>query len=130
MKYLLDTGVWLWSVGETERINPKARQVIAEGRDEIYLSAASVWEISIKSALRKMRLPERPAIYVPSRIAAQGIQPLPITHVHALGVSDLPPHHRDPFDRILIAQAQAEGMTILTADRAFVKYQVEVFWCG
>jgi len=130
MKYLLDTAVWLWSLDESERINPEARQLIAEGREELYLSAVSSWEISIKWALGKLRLPLPPARLVPESVARQGIRPLPVTHTHALGVSDLPLHHRDPFDRLLIAQAQAEEMAILTADRAFGRYRVEVFWCG
>jgi len=130
MKYLLDTAVWLWSLAEPERIEPKARQLLAEGREELYLSAASSWEISIKSALGKLHLPETPAIYVPKRLVAQGVRPLAITHMHALRVADLPHHHTDPFDRLLIAQAQAEGMAILTADRAFGQYGVEVLWCG
>ena len=130
MKYLLDTEVWLWSLAEPERINPRVRQLIAHGREELYLSAASSWEISIKSALGRLPLPEPPALYVPKRLAAQGVRPLPITHTHALGVLELPLHHKDPFDRLLIAQAQAEGMTILTADRSFGRYAVEVLWCG
>jgi PIN domain nuclease of toxin-antitoxin system len=130
MKYLLDTAVWLWSLAEPERINDLAREIIGDGQTELYLSAASSWEISIKSALGKLPLPEPPARYVPKRLAAQGIRPLPITHSHALAVADLPLHHRDPFDRILVAQAQIEEMTVLTADRAFDKYRVEVVWCG
>ena len=130
MKYLLDTEVWLWSLADPDRIDPEARQLIAEGQEELYLSAASSWEISIKSALGKLRLPLPPARFVPETLAAQGIRPLSITHAHALGVSELPLHHKDPFDRLLIAQALAEGMTILTADRSFARYGVDVFWCG
>ena len=130
MKYLLDTGVGLWSLTEPERIHPRVHQLIAEGREELYLSAASSWEISIKSALGKLHLPLPPARLVPESLAAQGIQPLPITHAHALGVSELPMYHKDPFDRLLIAQAQVEGMTILTADRSFARYGVEILWCG
>ena len=130
MKYLLDTEVWLWSHAEPERITPGVRQLIADGREELYLSAASSWEISIKSALGKLPLPEPPALYVPKRLAAQGVRPLPITHTHTLGVAELPLHHKDPFDRLLIAQAKAEGMTILTADRSFGWYGVGVLWCG
>ena len=89
MKYLLDTAVWLWSLAEPERINDLAREIIGQGRTELYLSAASSWEISVKSALGKL-LPEPPARYVLKRLAAQGIRPLPITHSHALAVADLP----------------------------------------
>jgi PIN domain nuclease of toxin-antitoxin system len=130
MRYLLDTSVWLWSLTASERINKKARQLLASGEEEFYLSAASSWEISIKFALGRLRLPEPPASYVPSRLAAQGIRPLSITHTHALAVSELPPHHSDPFDRLLIAQARVEEMTILTADRAFEPYRVKTLWCG
>lgn len=130
MKYLLDTSVWLWSVGPIERINRRAREILADGKQEIYFSAASAWEVSIKMALGKLYLPETPETYVPKRLAAQAIQPLPILHHHALRVYSLPLHHEDPFDRLLIAQAQAENMAILTADRAIRKYDVNVVWCG
>lgn len=130
MKYLLDTSVWLWSLTASERLNKKGRELLASGREELYLSAASSWEISIKSALGRLQLPEPPARYVPKRLAAQGIRPLSITHTHALAVSELPAYHNDPFDRLLIAQAQSEAMVILTADRAFEPYAVEILWCG
>jgi PIN domain nuclease of toxin-antitoxin system len=130
MKYLLDTEVWLWTLTEPEQINPGVRQLIAGGEEELYLSAATSWEISIKSALGKLPLPEPPALYVPRRMLAQGIRPLPITHNHALGVSALPMHHKDPFDRLLIAQARAEDMVILAADRSFARYEVAIRWSG
>ena len=130
MKYLLDTSVWLWSLTASERINKKARQLLASGGEELYLSAASSWEISIKWALGRLELPEPPGSYVPKRLAAQGIRPLAITHTHALAVSELPTHHSDPFDRLLIAQAKIEDMVILTADRAFERYGVKILWCG
>jgi PIN domain nuclease of toxin-antitoxin system len=130
MKYLLDTTVWLWSVGPTEIIGKAGLQVLTNGEEEIYLSAASVWEVAIKVRIGKFNLPEPPPVYVPSRMAAQGIRSLQITQNHALKVSELSLHHRDPFDRLLIAQAMVEEMTILTADRAFAKYPVDVLWCG
>jgi PIN domain nuclease of toxin-antitoxin system len=130
MKYLLDTGAWLWSVAEPERLNSKAHELIAEAREELYLSAVSAWEIGIKTALGKLSLPEPAVTYLPKRLNQQGIRPLTITHAHALAVSDLPRHHTDPFDRLLIAQARMEGMAILTSDHAFDRYEVKVFWCG
>jgi PIN domain nuclease of toxin-antitoxin system len=130
VKYLVDTGVWLWSVGPTEKINRAGLDVLADGEAEIYLSAASAWEVAIKTQLGKFTLTEPPISYVPKRLAAQGIHSLSITQSHTLKVYDLPPYHRDPFDRLLIAQAMLERMTILTADRAFTKYHVEVLWCG
>jgi PIN domain nuclease of toxin-antitoxin system len=130
MKYLLDTSIWLWSLALPEKINSRGRRLLTSGRDELYLSAASSWEISIKFALGTLRLPEPPAQYVPKRMADMGMRPLPITHTHALAVSDLPMHHSDPFDRLLIAQAKEEGMVILTADKALEPYDAEIVWCG
>jgi len=130
MKYLLDTMVWLWSVGPTEKIGSTGLQILSDGTQEIYLSAASSWEIAIKIKLRKFDLPEPPPRYVPKRLAAQGIHSLPVTLSQSLSVYHLPLHHSDPFDRLIIAQAVAEGMVILTSDRVFEKYPVEVVWCG
>jgi PIN domain nuclease of toxin-antitoxin system len=130
MRYLLDTSIWLWSVGSVDKINKQGRDLLADGKQEIYLSAASSWEISIKAASGKLQLPGSPASYVPKRLAEQGIIPLPILHQHSLAVYDLPKHHSDPFDRLLIAQAQMEEMVVLTADSVFRSYQVAIVWCG
>ena len=130
MKYLLDTEVWLWSLAEPDRLNARTRNLLARGDEELFLSAASSWEIAIKFALGKLHLPEPPASYVPKRMEAQGIRALPIEHSHALRVSQLLPHHKDPFDRLLIAQAEAGGMTLLTADAAFSAYGVKLHWSG
>jgi PIN domain nuclease of toxin-antitoxin system len=130
MKYLLDTVVWLWSVGPTEKIGRAGLEILTRGNEDVYLSAASSWEIVIKAKLGKFKLPEAPGSYVRSRLAAQGIRPLPVTQDHSLKVYDLPLHHNDPFDRLLIAQALVEEMTILTSDRAFKKYPAELVWCG
>lgn len=130
MKFLLDTEAWLWSLTEPERLNPEARALLADRANALYLSAASSWEVAIKYALGKLPLPEPPASYVPSRMARQGIGALPIEHVHALRVAELPMHHRDPFDRLIIAQSQIESLSIITADRMFGKYDVSIVWCG
>lgn len=130
MKYLLDTMVWLWSVGPTELIGRAGLEILSSGPDEIYLSAASSWEIAIKAKLGKFQLPEAPGRYVRTRLAKQGIRPLSVTLDHTLGVYDLPLHHNDPFDRLIIAQALADDMVILTSDRAFKKYSVDLVWCG
>ncbi|MGA7217949.1 MAG: type II toxin-antitoxin system VapC family toxin [Candidatus Sulfotelmatobacter sp.] len=130
MKYLLDTMVWLWSVGPTERIGKDGLEILANGKEEIYLSAASSWEIAIKAKLGKFRLPEAPGPYVRNRTTAQRILPLAISQNHSLAVYDLPLHHSDPFDRLIIAQALDEGMTILTSDRMFKHYEVNLVWCG
>lgn len=130
MKYLLDTMVWLWSVGPTDLIGRAGMEILSSGGEEIYLSAASSWEIAIKAKLGKFQLPEAPGPYVRTRMAMQSIRSLAITQDHTLSVYDLPLHHADPFDRLIIAQALAEEMVILTSDRAFKKYAVDLLWCG
>ncbi len=131
MKCLLDTGVFLWSMDSFEKLNQAAQDILTGvGKHELYLSAVSAWEIAIKSGLGKLQLPEPPTLYVPNRMRMQDIKALTVTHTHALGVSDLDLHHKDPFDRLLIAQARTEGMTLMTADFDLRKYPVEILWCG
>lgn len=130
MTYLLDTSVWLWSVSEPERIAKKGLEILQGGQEEIYLSAATSWEVSIKARSGKLNLPGRPDEYIASRTAQQGLRLLPITHLHTWRTNDLPLHHADPFDRLIIAQAILEKMTVLTSDRTFEKYPVEMIWCG
>jgi PIN domain nuclease of toxin-antitoxin system len=130
VKYLLDTVVWMWSVGPSEKIGRAGLEILANGKAEVYLSAASSWEIAIKVQLGKFDLPDVPGSYLPTRLAEQGIRSLSITQAHTLGVYDLPRHHADPFDRLIIAQAIAEKMTVLTSDRIFGKYPMEIVWCG
>ena len=130
MRYLLDTGVWLWTLDAIERLPAGAREILANGEEEIFLSAVTTWELSIKMALGKLRFPGPPALSVPRFIAEQNLKPLVITHAHAAKVYELPAHHSDPFDRILIAQAIVEQLTVLTADRDFRKYDVGLLWCG
>jgi PIN domain nuclease of toxin-antitoxin system len=130
MRYLLDTVVWLWSVGPTEKIGKDGLEILRTGGHEIYLSAASVWEISIKARSGKYKLPDEPARYIPNRLGTQGIRGLPISQTHALKANDLDLHHNDPFDRLIIAQALVENLTVLTPDQLFGKYPIEVVWCG
>ena len=124
MRILLDTQCWLWMSLAPERFSATARRLLEDRQHALYLSAASAWEIAIKHALGKLRLPEPPASYVPARVAALGVLSLPIDHQHALHVASLPPHHRDPFDRMLVAQAQIEELPIMTADPVFSGYAV------
>lgn len=130
MKYLLDTGVFLWALAVPDKLNRRARELLSNEREGLFLSAASSWEISVKFGLGKLTLPEPPAKYIPTWMLNWGIRALDISHLHALTVSDLPLHHQDPFDRILIVQARIEQMVLLTADRVFEKYPVQTFWCG
>lgn len=124
MRILIDTRCWLWMTLAPERFSTAARALVEAEENLLFLSAASAWEIAIKHALGKLRLPEPPVTYVPARLAALGIQPLAIEHQHALHVATLPAHHRDPFDRLLVAQAQIEDLQILTADPLIKAYEV------
>lgn len=126
MRVLLDTRTWLWLQVCPERLGDDSMALVEHPDNELLLSAASSWEISVKYALGRLPLPVPPATYVPDRMRANGVRGLPVTHRHALHVATLPPHHRDPFDRLLIAQAQLDKLTILTADRVFDTYDVPV----
>jgi PIN domain nuclease of toxin-antitoxin system len=122
---LLDTHVWLWMLSDPDRIRPDLAAELRANQTRLLLSAASSWEIAIKWAVGRLSLPEPPATYVPSRMQRTNVEPLAVTHSHALQVATLPRHHRDPFDRLLIAQAQLEGVPIMTVDRALDDYDVE-----
>ena len=122
---LLDTQVWLWMLTAPERLSESTRALVVATDNELLLSAACAWEIAIKYTLGKLRLPEAPDDCIPRLMTRTGITPLSVHHRHALHVATLPSRHRDPFDRLLIAQAQIERVPILTADRNFARYDVE-----
>jgi PIN domain nuclease of toxin-antitoxin system len=126
MRFLIDTHVFLWLETEPERLAHKARALLEDTANELYLSAVSGWEIAIKHALGKLPLPADPPIYVPARLMRGGFQSLDVTMSHALAVSGLPAFHDDPFDRLLIAQAQVEGLTLVTVDNRISQYPVRV----
>jgi PIN domain nuclease of toxin-antitoxin system len=130
MLFLLDTHAWLWWQSEPHRLSEACRSLFADTDQTLLFSAASSWEIAIKFALKKLTLPEPPVQFVPKRLAKAGISPLPIQQAHALRVSELPHHHGDPFDRLLIAQAQLEGATLATGDPQFLLYDVDVLWAA
>ena len=126
MKILLDTHCWLWIASAPEHLTAESLALVRATENDLFLSAASAWEIAIKYSAGKLRLPLPPVDYVPTRMATTRVAPLPVQHSHALHVTHLPPHHHDPFDRLLIAQAQVERLPILTADERFSAYDVEV----
>jgi PIN domain nuclease of toxin-antitoxin system len=126
MKVLVDTQCWLWMNAAPERLSARMRERIERGDTELFLSAASAWEIAIKVALGKLALPDAPSKYVPSRMRVTRTSSLAITEQHAFRAGELPSHHRDPFDRLIIAQAQIERLPILTADPQFESYDVDV----
>ena len=128
--YLLDTGVFLLSMQTPEKINREARSIVETGENDLFLSAASSWEISIKCAIGKLTLAEPSSKYIPRLLSEKGIQSLPITQIHALTAGELPRHHGDPFDRMLIAQSMTEDLVLMTTDRQFEKYEIAALWCA
>jgi PIN domain nuclease of toxin-antitoxin system len=121
---LLDTHVFLWLQTEPERLGEHLA-VLADESTVLFVSAATSWEIAIEFGAGRLHLPESPTNYVPQRIAAIGAHSVSIEHDHALAVADLPPLHRDPFDRLLVVQANALGVPIVTADPVVASYPVE-----
>lgn len=124
-RYLLDTAVFLWNTGKTKNLGPTVRELLASSESPVFVSAVTSWEIAIKSASGKLRLPEPVREFVRKRLAMTGFLSLPITHEHGITAAELPQHHRDPFGRILVAQAQTEDMVLITSDRMILKYSVE-----
>lgn len=126
MRLLLDTHVWLWWIASPDRLEPRAHALLAARENQLLLSAVSALEISIKHGLGKLGLNEPPEEFVPRWAQRTRVDALAVDFRHALRAGALPPHHRDPFDRLLVAQAQIEGVPILTADRQLAAYDVEV----
>jgi len=126
VRLLLDTHVWLWLLTQPGRIRSDLMPRLESNDTELYLSIASAWEIAIKYALGKLPLPDSPVRYVPTRLEATGVRQLPIGLEHTLMVAELPTHHRDPFDRLLVSQARIENMPLVTADPIFDQYDIEV----
>jgi PIN domain nuclease of toxin-antitoxin system len=119
MRLLLDTQVLLWALSDDRRLGDTARGVIRSPENEVFVSSASIWEIAIKASLRKLKAD---VFEVLAAIPASGFKEIPVTGRHAAGVSALPWHHRDPFDRLLIAQARIEPLRLLTSDSALRQY--------
>jgi PIN domain nuclease of toxin-antitoxin system len=130
MKFLLDTNVFLLGLSAEHKLNPRAQDILRSSSSELYFSAAGSWEIAIKFALGSLPLPMAPSEFIPQAMRSWAMRSLDITHEHALRAGELPAHHRDPFDRLLIAQALEEKMTLLTADRVFQKYKIDMIFCG
>ena len=130
MKILLDTQCWLWWIVSPHRLNKNVARSIADRNNVIYLSVASSWEIAIKYRIGRLPLPEPPWQFVPKRLARDAITVLRIETMHALHVAGLPLHHKDPFDRLIISQSIHEDIPIMTADKQFEPYDVEIIWAG
>ena len=125
LRVLLDTHVWLWMWSEPERLRNAARSVLEDPSTELHVSAVSAWEIATKSGLGRLKLPTSADVWLADPRHLRDVTELPISFSHAIRSSALPPHHRDPFDRMLVAQAQAEGLVLVSADRQLAAYDVE-----
>ncbi len=126
MRFLIDTHCWLWWFLSPERLSKHAIEFISNSKNDVVFSVVSTWEIAIKVKLGKLKLPSLPKDYIPKRLTSQRMTILAIENLHALRTADLPFHHNDPFDRLLIAQAQVEQLPILTTDPLFSRYEIEI----
>ena len=123
MRLLLDTHVFLWWRADSRHLRAPARRAIAEAQI-VFVSAATAWEAAIKAALGRLRLPDT----IEAGVIDSGFEKLPISFSHAESAARLPPHHADPFDRMLVAQARVETLTLVTHDRRLAAYDVEILW--
>ena len=128
MKLIVDTHAFLWWIADDPALSRRARAALADAGNECLLSVASAWEIAIKVSLGKLELPGDVRRFLPEQIAANGFGVLPVEIAHATRLAALPFHHRDPFDRLLAAQALEEGVAIVSADPVFRSYGVKRVW--
>jgi PIN domain nuclease of toxin-antitoxin system len=123
---LIDTHIFLWLFGQSNRISTNVLNLLRNQNNSVYFSAASSWEIAIKYGNGKLQLPDKPEIFIPDRVKKANFKLLDITHEHALAVASLPIIYKDPFDRLLITQANAENFSLLSADSIFDKNTVKL----
>lgn len=128
MRLLVDTHVMLWWLGDDPRLSPSARRIVGDGRNDLLWSIASSWEIAVKLGIGKLEIDRPLPRLFADLVTDQGVIVLPIGPDHCARLVDLPPHHRDPFDRMLVVQAIHERVPILTADPKLAVYDVEVIW--
>ena len=128
MKLLLDTHSFLWFVSGDPKLSVQARSLIGASENEIFLSTASLWEIAIKSSLGKLNLAKPFEVLIPQQLNLNQIELLNITIAHTAFLTTLPFHHRDPFDRLLIAQSHVEDLPMISRDSAFDSYSIKRLW--
>jgi len=128
MRLLLDTHTFIWAATQDDRLSPKARELLLDSENELFLSTASIWEMAIKTSIGKLILKQPIEQTINEQIQINGLQILNIESAHALAVASLPWHHRDPFDRLLITQSKLERMTILGRDSVMDAYGVKRAW--
>ena len=128
MNILVDTHTFLWAVTDDRRLSETARALIGDGANQVFLSAASMWEIVLKAGAGKLHVTGGASRFLEHEIRRNRLSPLPIQLAHILRVTSLPPIHKDPFDRLLIAQAQVENLPLITSDAEITRYPVQVIW--
>lgn len=128
MRALLDTSTFLWWITDSPQLSKKVKEIISDADNEIYFSAVSAWEIGIKISLKKLKLTNKPEAFIVAQQNKNNFLSLPLSVRHAAASASLPHHHKDPFDRMLICQANAEKLSLLTSDRWIKKYDVDVIW--
>ena len=128
MRFLLDTHTFLWWVADDPQLSLSAKTIISNPDNEIYFSVVSAWEIIIKVGTGKFSLSEPPEIYIPSRITSNQFETLTVQMPHILRINGLPNFHKDPFDRLLIAQSLVEDLSLITVDEAIAQYPVKTIW--
>ena len=128
MKYLLDTHAFLWFVTDDDKLSSNARSIIKNSNNEVYFSAASAWEMSIKVRLGRLTIEEDLEPFIIKQLAENNFSTLSITIFHSIYTSKLPEIHKDPFDRMIVAQSQVEDMPLISKDKNIKKYKVPVVW--
>ena len=128
MRFLLDTHVFLWWIMDAPMISDRVRRIMTEGTSDLFWSSASSWEVSIKYAIGKLPLPDKPEVFIPMALVNNRITSLSITDEHSFQAGKLPIHHRDPFDRMLIAQSNFEKMPLISNDQTVSQYDAAIIW--
>jgi len=128
VKLLLDTHAFLWAIGDPGRLSPNSRNAIEDARNDLLLSLASVWEIAVKSGLGKLTIPKPAVPFVQRQVVLHRMAMLNIQVAHLAAVERIPAHHRDPFDRMLVAQALEERIPLISGDRQLRKYGLQIIW--
>ena len=127
MKYLIDTQILIWSIIDTNKLSKKVLQILKNPANEIDISAVSIWEIAIKTSIKKLILPFEIKNIV-REISRMNISILDINSLHLIKVADLPFHHKDPFDRLIISQAIIENISVISSDNNFKNYDIDLIW--
>jgi len=128
VRLLLDTHAFIWWIDDDAKLSLDARRLVSDGANEIFFSSVSAWEIVLKRGLGRVEIPEPIDAFIAAQLGANAFQVLPVHLRHVFALSDLPDAHRDPFDRMLVSQAVADDLAILSADRHFRAYPAEVIW--